>query len=455
MNELQASKEKQAMYPSVEMDQAPFQPCCVIKTKEHSPEATTPEKKLATQDFLQYLCDDIEGFTDFIFDDGLLSESSGNHSYEESQTDNSTIESCVSEAGFSALVPTRRIEKRKFSMLLGDCDVSPASLAYDGSSMTKVGRSNVSDDMEDYVQDICKGVTNLPEFSFHSGKQNSFIPMRADAWTDFEHCCLVGITLTLFLRKGSMNFAINQSALECRKQPVVKGFGISQADGCVILTWEQIKVLFDLARNRYTLDSSGSITCYLPSRTVSAVQRRHKFLKQENRRGELSLKDLFFQWQHTVNRENALLKAEDFDRVCGKSTGAGTQYSVQTRYAQLYRPNCWTYEEEVILVGAVMEHIYKYGTLAAVKPYHIEDVPCGTWKKVKQAVDRIWSTYTKLHNRERPKLRKSTALGRHFKIMRKRATFQSMESIEAAGDSLAALHEVWCNGFNENNRLLG
>ena len=138
----------------------------------------------------------------------------------------------------------------------------------------------------------------------------------------------------------------------------------------------------------------------------------------------------------------------------GGRTRASTQptASTTTSSGKEARWKSWAHEEEVFLVGSVMDRFFRRGSLSSTRG--TEDT--GTddcWAFIKASYDKAWEKYTLRTGEKKPTERSVAALSRHYKVMKARISAADLQ-----GDSSESFREYY-NEFemlyNINNSLLG
>lgn len=118
------------------------------------------------------------------------------------------------------------------------------------------------------------------------------------------------------------------------------------------------------------------------------------------------------------------------------------------------RWNSWSHEEEVFLVVAVLDRFFRRGSLASSgKGANAQGVDC--WAEIKAMYDKICAAWGELaENKVLPPLiaRSTSALSRHFKIMKVRAVEGDKHGTHD-GNFRKYLRE-WDTKFNINGRLI-
>lgn len=111
------------------------------------------------------------------------------------------------------------------------------------------------------------------------------------------------------------------------------------------------------------------------------------------------------------------------------------------------RWNSWSHDEEVFLVAAVFDRLYRRGSLASSTKGENKDC----WTNIKVFYDKVWAKHSNgavNHNVERS----TTALSRHYKIMKERAS-----QAEKAGHYqlyFKVFLQEWENVYNKDNKLI-
>uniref|UniRef100_A0A7S3PH89 Uncharacterized protein n=1 Tax=Aplanochytrium stocchinoi TaxID=215587 RepID=A0A7S3PH89_9STRA len=118
------------------------------------------------------------------------------------------------------------------------------------------------------------------------------------------------------------------------------------------------------------------------------------------------------------------------------------------------RWNSWSHEEEVFLVAAVMDRFFRRGSLAsATKGQGTGNTDC--WEDIKAYYDKACNAWTALEENRgtaRPVQRSTSALCRHFKIMKVRASEGDVNGTKS-GNFRVFLRE-WDNKYNKCFRLV-
>lgn len=108
----------------------------------------------------------------------------------------------------------------------------------------------------------------------------------------------------------------------------------------------------------------------------------------------------------------------------------------------------WSHEEEVFLVGAILQRFFRRGSLSSTRTG--SDSDC--WTSIKATYDLAWRNYTALTGKQPPPIRSPNALSRHFKVMKARI-FQS----ELQGEdthNFRFFWDEWETNFNVDDCLL-
>ena len=117
------------------------------------------------------------------------------------------------------------------------------------------------------------------------------------------------------------------------------------------------------------------------------------------------------------------------------------------------RWNSWSHEEEVFLVVSVLDRFFRRGSLASATKSNNSNMDC--WGDIKCMYDRICEAWHKLpENRVKPAMitRSTSALCRHFKIMKVRAAEGDANGTHE-GNFRKYLRE-WDTTFNVNGKLI-
>lgn len=161
---------------------------------------------------------------------------------------------------------------------------------------------------------------------------------------------------------------------------------------------------------------------------------------------------------------NPYIKEESFEAVRAAAHAMTTlsgkveensELSTSTRSTNnSTRWNSWSHEEEVFLVVAVLDRFFRRGSLASSgKSANSQGVDC--WAEIKNLYDRICAAWANLpENKIKPPLitRSTSALCRHFKIMKVRAV-DGDQTGSHSGNFRTYLRE-WDNRFNLNGKLI-
>lgn len=98
--------------------------------------------------------------------------------------------------------------------------------------------------------------------------------------------------------------------------------------------------------------------------------------------------------------------------------------TVKAKSSSHTRWNSWSHEEEVFLVVAVLDRFFRRGSLASSGKSNTKAQGADCWGEIKELYDTICTAWMQLpENVVKPELilRSTTALCRHFKIMKVRA----------------------------------
>lgn len=256
---------------------------------------------------------------------------------------------------------------------------------------------------------------------------------RANSWTHFEKSCLIGILFNLFLRHGTLTFT------EEKDQSKFQSLAGSSAKSDSVPTWKFIYELFEIAREKAL---KRDIIAFKYPRTASGLHRRFKTLKMSNKRGKDDLRELFFAWREMYNVSETFLTRSDYGFPM-QSVPELDEEKLQAAeglcdHRRFHSSTKWTDTEEIILMGAVMERAFSFGSLVS------GNASC--WSEIKQLVDSFWEAYTKEVKKTRGKVRNATALKRHFRIMKKRQTGRVSDKNKA---KMLSLFNTWCSKHQE------
>eukprot|EP00924_Labyrinthula_sp_SR-Ha-C_P009151 maker-scaffold_2-snap-gene-14.32-mRNA-1 protein AED:0.31 eAED:0.31 QI:136/1/1/1/0.5/0.33/3/164/319 len=132
--------------------------------------------------------------------------------------------------------------------------------------------------------------------------------------------------------------------------------------------------------------------------------------------------------------------------------GAATTADAEAKAGSGVRWNSWSHAEEVFLVAAVLDRFFRRGSLAS-NGKHPAEKDC--WDDIKEYYDRICAAWHKLaENVNQPSLihRSTSALSRHFKIMKVKAT-EGDKKRDRSGNFRQYLRE-WDEKYNRGGRLI-
>lgn len=112
----------------------------------------------------------------------------------------------------------------------------------------------------------------------------------------------------------------------------------------------------------------------------------------------------------------------------------------------------WTHEEEVFLVGAVMDRFFRRGSLSSTRGSD-KTGSDDCWPCIKMAYDRAWDNYCRINDAvQRPTERTANHLARRYKVMKIRLAASDMKGETSV--SFREYYNEWESKFNVNNRLL-
>eukprot|EP00924_Labyrinthula_sp_SR-Ha-C_P009046 maker-scaffold_2-snap-gene-11.50-mRNA-1 protein AED:0.01 eAED:0.01 QI:0/1/0.5/1/0/0/2/133/335 len=119
----------------------------------------------------------------------------------------------------------------------------------------------------------------------------------------------------------------------------------------------------------------------------------------------------------------------------------------------------WTREEEVFLVGGVMNRFFKRGSLSSTRADDKSNDDC--WSYIKNFYDKAWENYEAMGGIAKPTDRSVNALTRHYKVMKARICQADMNGNIV--DDKGNVHKIedfsgyfyeWQNKFNVNGKLV-
>ena len=112
----------------------------------------------------------------------------------------------------------------------------------------------------------------------------------------------------------------------------------------------------------------------------------------------------------------------------------------------------WTHEEEVFLVGAVMDRFFRRGSLSSTRGSD-KTGSDDCWPCIKMAYDRAWDNYCRVNDAvQRPTERTANHLARRYKVMKIRLAASDMKGESSV--SFREYYNEWETKFNVNNILL-
>mmetsp|Transcript_10924 Transcript_10924/g.12511 ORF Transcript_10924/g.12511 Transcript_10924/m.12511 type:complete len:344 (-) Transcript_10924:85-1116(-) len=111
------------------------------------------------------------------------------------------------------------------------------------------------------------------------------------------------------------------------------------------------------------------------------------------------------------------------------------------------RYNCWTSEEEVILVGIVVERFLSRGSLVSHRKRKDgeskdeNDLEC--WNSIHECFEKALSKHCEMQNQQRPQPRSTLAMRRHYKVIKSKRN----------QGELRKFYTKWKSSFNKDKVL--
>mmetsp|Transcript_5734 Transcript_5734/g.6925 ORF Transcript_5734/g.6925 Transcript_5734/m.6925 type:complete len:348 (+) Transcript_5734:231-1274(+) len=112
----------------------------------------------------------------------------------------------------------------------------------------------------------------------------------------------------------------------------------------------------------------------------------------------------------------------------------------------------WSREEEIFLVGAVMDRFFKRGSLSSTRADDNGTDDC--WSYIKAKYDLAWKNYEARTGKTIPPERSMNALSRHYKVMKARIS-QADNEADDNGEDFRTFFDEWEQMYNIDNSLLG
>lgn len=110
----------------------------------------------------------------------------------------------------------------------------------------------------------------------------------------------------------------------------------------------------------------------------------------------------------------------------------------------------WTREEEVFLVGAVMDRFFKRGSLSSTRAD--ESTSDDSWSVIKNYYETAWKNYSRRTGVTIPTDRPANALSRHYKVMKSRISQADINGQQT--EDFRTYFDEWENIYNMNNCLV-
>lgn len=111
---------------------------------------------------------------------------------------------------------------------------------------------------------------------------------------------------------------------------------------------------------------------------------------------------------------------------------------------------CWSHEEEVFLVGAVLERFFSRGSLSSTKKESAGSKNSNCWETIKKTYDASFRKFTDLSGQQCPPERTENALSRHYKVMKER----SLGKTQKNRVSFKKLYDEWETKYNKRFNLV-
>jgi len=112
----------------------------------------------------------------------------------------------------------------------------------------------------------------------------------------------------------------------------------------------------------------------------------------------------------------------------------------------------WSREEEIFLVGVVMDRFFKRGSLSSTRADGKANDDC--WSYIKAKYDEAWTSYQAISNKTIPQERSLNALSRHYKVMKARISQADMKGDNNIED-FGSYYEEFQHSYNIDNCLIG
>lgn len=111
---------------------------------------------------------------------------------------------------------------------------------------------------------------------------------------------------------------------------------------------------------------------------------------------------------------------------------------------------CWSKEEEIFLVGAVLDRFFARGSLSSTKQENADTSKKNCWDTIKATYDSCFRKYSAQVGTPIPPMRTENALSRHYKVMKERSLSKNHKN----SVNFRALYEEWEINFNQKYNLI-
>mmetsp|Transcript_12368 Transcript_12368/g.16047 ORF Transcript_12368/g.16047 Transcript_12368/m.16047 type:complete len:293 (+) Transcript_12368:164-1042(+) len=112
----------------------------------------------------------------------------------------------------------------------------------------------------------------------------------------------------------------------------------------------------------------------------------------------------------------------------------------------------WSPDEEIFLVGVVMDRFFKRGSLSSTRADGKGNDDC--WSYIKSKYDEAWKNYKTLTGKSIPQERSLNALSRHYKVMKARISQADMSG-EGKVEDFKSYYDKFQEEYNIGNCLIG
>ena len=254
---------------------------------------------------------------------------------------------------------------------------------------------------------------------------------KISQWTRLEEALLMGVVYSKFLYRGGL-FAPSSAVAKIRQHASPEQ-----------MFWADIHGVFNLIKKKISPKSYP--------RATNALRRRYKEIKLRSKRtGGQMISELVDIWNNQINKDNTLIDPDLFhDCVEIESILGKRRRESQHKQQTAMRSTSWTVEEEIVLVGLVVQQFVSKGSLVLSRQQTEEKLksfePQRLWKSIKQSNDKVWQKLGKI-NVVRPVCRTEQALKRRYKTIK-----GQLESSRRIGTDL---NRLTINQLNQSFQLI-